>query len=73
MFYDTLRLSAKMGRVCINNRKLVESYFTALRRAETVSYDRNVSQYVIQYGKPISRKLYLRKTQTRFRCINLMF
>jgi len=35
MFYATLRLSTKIGRVCINNQKL-ESYFTALRRGDSV-------------------------------------
>lgn len=75
MFYDTLRVSRKMGRVCINNRELVKSCFTALRRGETVlGYDRNVSRYAIQYEKPIPRKLYLTEdSNERFRYINLAF
>ncbi|KYN33158.1 hypothetical protein ALC56_12491, partial [Trachymyrmex septentrionalis] len=45
MFYDTPRLSSKIGRVCINNnRKPVESYFIALRRMKMSGYDRNVSR-----------------------------
>lgn len=65
----------KMGRVCINNRKLVESYFTALRRGDRVG-DMIGMRPGVRYNTKsrLLRKLYPGKdSQTRFRRINLAF